>query len=102
MRQIRKQEKVHWHLKEWREHRQMTQEQLAELIGTNKGQIAKLETGRQRMNDDWLNSIAKALAAAPRQLMASPDAPTLDDLIEGTTREEVETLRRAISMMLKK
>jgi transcriptional regulator with XRE-family HTH domain len=49
------------YLREWREHRKMTQEQLALAIGTNASVISLLEDGKRRLSDKWLNRLAPAL-----------------------------------------
>ena len=49
------------YIKEYRIKKNLTQEQLAELIGTSKVQISRLETGERRLNMDWIEKIAKAL-----------------------------------------
>src|SRR4051812_23834642 len=49
------------YLREWREYRKMTQEQLAGVIGTNASVISLLEDGKRRLSDKWLNRLAPAL-----------------------------------------
>ena len=49
------------YLREWREHRKMTQEQLAGAIGTNASVISLLEDGKRRLSDKWLTRLAPAL-----------------------------------------
>src|SRR5215510_13779994 len=49
------------YLREWREFRKMTQEQLAGAIGTNASVISLLEDGKRRLSDKWLTRLAPAL-----------------------------------------
>jgi transcriptional regulator with XRE-family HTH domain len=51
-----------WFLKEWRKHRAMTQQQLADALDTTTSRISELETGSERYNQDILESLAKALS----------------------------------------
>jgi transcriptional regulator with XRE-family HTH domain len=48
-------------LRQWREHRRMTQEDLAGMIGTNASVISLLEDGKRRLSDKWLDRLAPAL-----------------------------------------
>src|SRR5689334_1132894 len=62
-------EKPAHYLREWREFVKMpgrddpgmTQEELAEAIGTSKSTISDLERGRLRLSDKWLRKIAPVL-----------------------------------------
>lgn len=93
---------VRWHIKEWRLSKGLTLEQVAERCETNKGQIAKLENGKQRMNDRWIYALSHAFDIPPYRLLQHPDAPTADDLLRGASKEEVHAVRTTVSMMLKK
>jgi len=58
-------------IKEWREARRLTLEQLAELCETSPGQISKLENGKRKLTQDWLTRIARALAVSASDLLPS-------------------------------
>src|SRR3954467_4490243 len=62
------------HLIEWREAKKLSQEQLAEAIGTSKATISRLEGGQRGLSQKWLEKLAVALDCQPGQLLASPDA----------------------------
>lgn len=70
-------------------------------MATNKGQVAKLENGNQRMNDRWIASFADAYGITPDRLLKHPDAPTADDLLRDATPDELMQVRATVSMMLK-
>lgn len=57
-------------IKDYRIKKNLTQERLAELIGTSKVQISRLETGERRLNMDWLEKIAKALGVREGALIS--------------------------------
>lgn len=60
-----------------REHRQArgwTLQQLADASGTTKSQIDKLEKGERRLTVDWLLRLAKPLGCDPRDLLATGPA----------------------------
>src|SRR5690242_9035566 len=49
------------HLKAWREFRKLSQEDLAEKVGTTASQISMLETGDRGLSAKWLRKLAPAL-----------------------------------------
>lgn len=65
-------------LRQWRKYRGMTQERLAEMLGTSKGYISALENGKQRYNQQHLEALAEALMCDPVDLLirdpTEPDA----------------------------
>jgi phage repressor protein C with HTH and peptisase S24 domain len=56
-------------LRRLREQAGLTQDQLAEMVSTSQGQIAKLEKGERRMTVDWAVKLAGALGAEPLELL---------------------------------
>jgi transcriptional regulator with XRE-family HTH domain len=54
-------ERVAMRVKEWRDRRGLTQEQLADKAGISRGYLARLETARQDPKLSTLEKIAKAL-----------------------------------------
>lgn len=71
-----------WFLKEWREHRDMSQEALADRVTdlteswgdramkVNKSDISKLERGKRRYNSDQLEALALVLKCDPADLVS--------------------------------
>jgi len=102
MKRIGPKKPVHWHLLAWRKHLGLTQEQVAERMETNKGQVAKLESGKQRMNDRWIAAFADAYGISQARLLMHPEAPTVDDLLRNATPDELIQVRATVSMMLKR
>ena len=56
-------------LRAWREHRRMTQAQLAEAIDTTGAVISLLESGDRRLSDKWLRRIGPVLGVGPGHLL---------------------------------
>jgi SOS-response transcriptional repressor LexA len=56
-------------LKTLRLERGLTQEALADKIGTNAGQIHKLESGMRRLSDVWIEKLMPALGCSPAELI---------------------------------
>lgn len=69
-------------LKAWREFRHLTQDDLAELVGTTQGQIAHLEADRRGLSAKWLRKLAPALNTAPGILLDHDPNDLDSDIIE--------------------
>lgn len=70
------------HLEEWRRYREMTQEELAEAVGTNANMIHYLETGNRGLSAKWLRRLAPALKTTPGMLLDHNPYDLADDMIE--------------------
>jgi phage repressor protein C with HTH and peptisase S24 domain len=57
-------------IRELRTAKRLSLQQLAELVGTSRQQIHRLETGVTRVTIDWLGRIAPHLGVDPKDLMA--------------------------------
>lgn len=67
-----------WFLKEWRLHRGLSQEALADKIGNTQGFISQLELNQTNYTRDTLEDLARVLGCEPADLLArapDPDAP---------------------------
>jgi len=56
-------------LRQWREHRRLSQAALAEKIGTTPNVIHYLETGERALSAKWLRKIAPVLDTTPGMLL---------------------------------
>lgn len=79
------------HLKAWREYRDMSQQELADVIGTSHQVIGYLERGRTQLSAKWLRRLAPALKTTPGMLLDHDPAELDRDIIElwvnASTRE---------------
>jgi transcriptional regulator with XRE-family HTH domain len=57
------------HLRAWRLFRHLSQEQLAEIVGTTGNVISLLESGDRGLSDKWLRRLAPALSTRPGFLL---------------------------------
>lgn len=64
-----------------REQKGISQTRLAELLGTSKMQLSRLETGKRRLAGDWVVRIAKILEVHPGELWQDMPEP-LDEKAE--------------------
>lgn len=83
-------------LKEWRELRGLTQEQLAGRLGTTDVTVSRWETGRAKLNTDVMAAIAEALAITPGDLFRDPGRPSADELLRDQPAEVVDQAVRLI------
>ncbi|NDC58313.1 MAG: XRE family transcriptional regulator [Alphaproteobacteria bacterium] len=92
---------LQWFLREWREHRGLTQEQLADRLGTSKGQVSKLETGKKKWDEVWVAKCADALSLSDQMaIFRHPEAPTADELLRLATPEQREQAARVIRAII--
>lgn len=84
-------------LREWREHLGMTLDQVADAIGSNKGDVSKIERGVKRYNEDHLVKFADAFSVHPFQLFFAPDHQLLDSLVSGRSEEIRQLAFRVVS-----
>lgn len=57
------------HVRAWRLFRHMTQEELADAVGSSTATIGHIETGERRLSDKWAHPIAKVLNTSPGYLL---------------------------------
>lgn len=85
-------------LKQWRKHRGLTQEQLAERVGITQGMISHLENDKSDYSGQLLAELAYALQCEPGDLVmrdpTDPEAPwsIWDTLKPATKKQAVEIL----------
>ena len=77
-------------LGEWREKRGLTQQQLADRVGTTKESVSRGENGKRQMNVAILAEMADALGIDVPDLFFSPDKPSPSELLRAMPRETVQ------------
>ena len=63
-------------VRQWRKHRMLTIEQLAERVGVTHGAIGQLERGEVNYTQPMLEAIAEALMCSPGDLVSRDPAST--------------------------
>lgn len=87
------------YIKQWRKHRGLTQEQLAERIGMSRSYLTVIEQGRRRYDQHFLEAAAEALRCSPADLiMRDPSDPdglwsVYDQLSAPERKQAVQLLR---------
>jgi transcriptional regulator with XRE-family HTH domain len=87
--------------KEWRLHRGLSQEQLADRIETSVASISRIESGTQPYTQDVLEALAEALNTDPASLiMRNPEEPeamwSIWDQAKKAERQLIEELARSV------
>ncbi|WP_280950086.1 helix-turn-helix transcriptional regulator [Rhizobium sp. LC145] len=75
-------------IKQWREKRRMTQEELANAVGMAVSGISILENGKSGYSQQTLEAIAAALGCTPADLISRP--PANDNDWRAKAREAVQ------------
>jgi predicted transcriptional regulator len=69
-------------LRKWREHRKLSQVELAEMVGTSHQVIGYLERGRTQLSAKWLRRLADALSTTPGHLLDIDPDETGNEIID--------------------
>lgn len=69
-------------LRAWRKFRTMTQQELADAVGTTKSVISDLERGVVQLNDKWLRRLAPVLQTQPGHILDHDPADLDSDIID--------------------
>ena len=88
-------------IREWRKHRGLTQEQLAERIGMDKSYLSKIESGKRRYDQPFLEAAAVVLQCEPADLIirdpSDPDGIwSIWDGLEPTQRKQVVEIAKTL------
>lgn len=87
------------YLAEWREKKGLTQEQVAQRLGTSDVTISRWETGMRRPDDDAKAAFAEALGIEFADLYRHPDQPSADELLRDQPEEVVRQAMNVIRAM---
>jgi len=97
--------KVGHFLREWREHRGVSQERLAGRIEVSPGLISQWETGLTKLTEDKLEALAVALQCEPGDILSrDPNAPDykLWRIINGLSETDKAQALRVIEALTHK
>jgi transcriptional regulator with XRE-family HTH domain len=78
------------YIAEWRDHKELTQQQLADRLETSDVTISRWETGKRSPNLDAQEAIAEALGIEAVDLRRHPDQPSADALLRGQPPEVID------------
>lgn len=83
-------------LAEWREKKELTQEQLGARLGTSHVTISRWETGKRRPDLNAQAACAEALGIELQDLWRHPKQPSADELLRDQPAEVVDQAIRLI------
>jgi transcriptional regulator with XRE-family HTH domain len=88
-------------IKEWRKHRGLTQDQLAERIGMDRAYLSKIESGKRRYDQPFLEAAAVVLRCEPADLIirdpSDPDGIwSVWDQLQPTQRSQVVEIAKTL------
>ena len=87
-------------LREWRERRSLTQEQLAEAVDTTPLVIANFELGKRGMSDRWLLVLSRALGIERSELVvATPPEDVSAELLDAWAKIPEARRPQALAML---
>lgn len=87
------------HLAAWREFAGLSQEKLAELVGTSQGMIGHLETDRRQLTAKWLRRLAPVLGTTPGWLLDHDPKDIPRDIFDMWRQSDEGTRRQIVSVM---
>lgn len=90
---------VRAYLAEWREAKHLTQQQVADRIGTTHVTISRWETGMRSPDDNAKAAYAEALGIEFQDLYRHPDQPSADELLRDQPAEIIDQALRVIRAM---
>lgn len=77
----------HIYLKEWLNHRGLSDERAAQRLGIDRTTLWKWRTQPRRLTRDKLASLAVILDIEPEELYRPPDRPSLDAMIKNAPED---------------
>lgn len=94
-------EKRRLFLREWRNHRNLTQEKLADRAGLTQGMISQLENGQSDYTGELLRRLAGVLLCDPADLITrDPSKPepmwSIWDQAKPAQRRQIEEVAKAL------
>lgn len=99
---IQKPQRQRIYLREWRKHRGLTQQQLADRLDIDRTIVSKIETGKLEYSQHFLEAAADALMCEPADLLVrDPTAPepiwSIWDRIPANDRPKAIAVLQALS-----
>ncbi len=86
------------HLRAWREFKKLSQDELADAVGTTQSQIAHLEGGERALSAKWLRKLADALKTTPGHLLDHDPTTLPTDIVEIWLTASPDQRRQLIEM----
>jgi transcriptional regulator with XRE-family HTH domain len=79
--------RLHLYIREWMEHRGLSDERLANRLGVARETVYRWRTEQHRLNPEKIAQLASALDCEPQDLYRLPSRPSLDAMVAGAPDE---------------
>lgn len=91
-------------IRQWRKHRSLTQDQLADRVGVDRTYVSKIEAGKKRYDQPFLEAAAAALRCEPADLiMRDPTQPgSIWSIWEAIDADDRPQAARVLESFIKK
>lgn len=86
-------------LKEWREARKLTLQQVADRLDVDRSTIQRHEKEARKLTTDHLAELALALECEPQDLWRHPDQPSQEDIARGLAALTPDQRRQALEII---
>ncbi len=86
------------HLQAWREHKRMSQEELAAAVDTTGSVISLLESGERGLSAKWLRRLAPALGTTPGMLLDHDPRELDSDVIDMWSHAPLNKRRQIVEI----
>jgi len=83
-------------IREIRKSKGLSEVAVAEMVGTSREQIGRLERGERQLTQKWMNRIAAALHVRPSDLLHTASLAELTDEVEHVEESELEAYVRPL------
>lgn len=87
------------YLRAWREYRKLTQEELADSVGTTKAVISLLENEKRPLSSKWLRKLGEALATKPGYILDVDPEEVGSDIIDIWSNIDVRDRAQAVRVL---
>ena len=88
-------------IREWRLAKGLSQDKLANLLDTSKGQISNWENDKRGVHLEVLGAVVYALGVEPDQLLRPPQNTSLDSLLKNATPAQREQAIAVVETLLR-
>jgi transcriptional regulator with XRE-family HTH domain len=86
-------------LREWRKFRHMTQQELADAVGTSKTVVSEMERGNLQLSPKWLRKFAPVLRTQPGHILDHDPEELDSDIIDIWARIDERDKEQALRVL---
>jgi transcriptional regulator with XRE-family HTH domain len=86
-------------LQQWREFRKLSQEALADKVGTTKSVISLLENEKRPLSSKWLRKLAEALDTTPGRILDIDPNETGAEILQLWDHMRTDDRQRAVRIL---